>query len=75
MISTILKVFLKLLPLNTGMIILFLGGRAGIFPRITDHLQPIYSYINAVIPIIFIYGQKRDCMDISERALDSSGEY
>jgi len=48
----------------------FIFGKKGRnFPKNTGSLATDILLINAVIPIIFVYGRSRDCEEISERAL------
>jgi hypothetical protein len=45
------------------------GKKSRNFSKCTGSQATDIFLINAVIPIIFVYGQSRDCQDISERAL------
>ena len=65
-----LKNYLKFLLQNTGTIILFSGRKAGRSPKNTGSQATDILLINAVIPVIFVYGRSRDRQDICERALD-----
>ena len=45
------------------------GKKSRNFTKTTGSLATDIFLINAVIPVIFVYGQSRDCQDISEKAL------
>ena len=45
------------------------GKKSRNFSKNTGSQATDIFLINAVIPVIFVYGQSRDCQDISERAL------
>jgi hypothetical protein len=45
------------------------GKKSRNFTKATGSLATDIFLINAVIPVIFVYGQSRDCQDISEKAL------
>ena len=49
---------------------MFSGRKAGISPKNTGSQATDILLINAVIPVIFVYGRSRDRQDICERAFD-----
>ncbi len=59
-----LKSYLKYLHLAIGMTILFLVRKAGILQRIAGPQAADILLINAVLPVIFVYGHTRNCEDL-----------
>jgi hypothetical protein len=45
------------------------GKKSRLFTKHTGSQAADILLINAVIPLLFVYGQSRDCFDIAERAL------
>ena len=60
---------MKLLLQDTGTIILFSERKAGAYPKSTGSQATDILLINAVIPVIFVYGRSRDSQEICERAI------